>query len=80
MNFAPRALRGREELISKSGGKPGERLELLGWFLFVVSALFFIVASLRTGDVVGLLGGVFFFVACIVFLAAFGRRGGRDRK
>ncbi|MGF1472820.1 MAG: cytochrome oxidase subunit III [Rubrobacteraceae bacterium] len=49
-------------------------LELWGWLLFVVSALFFIVASLRTGDVLGLLGGLFFFLACGVFLAAFRER------
>lgn len=64
--------------VPKRSPKISKRLELLGWILFVVSALFFIVASLRTGDVVGLLGGVFFLLACVVFLAAFGSRDGRD--
>lgn len=54
-----------------------ERLELWGWGLFVVSAAFFIVASLRTGDIVGLLGGIFFLLACLVFLAAFRGRNGK---
>ena len=64
--------------MSKDGQKRGEKLELWGWILFVVSALFFIFASLRVGDVIGLLGGLFFFLACVVFLAAFRER--RDRR
>ncbi len=57
--------------------------DLLGWMLFVVSAAFFMASSIRAGDVVGLLGGVFFLLACVAFLAPyFGprrgvRRGGR---
>lgn len=43
--------------------------DLWGWVLFVVSALFFIASSIRNGDPVGLLGGVFFLLACAVFLA-----------
>ena len=66
--------------MSEGGGKPGERLEFWGWVLFIVSALFFIVASLRAGDLVGLLGGAFFFVACVVFLAAYRERGGRGNR
>jgi uncharacterized membrane protein len=52
-----------------------ERLELLGWILFVISALFFIVVSIRTGDIIGFLGGFFFLIACIAFLLAFKDRG-----
>ncbi len=52
--------------------------DLLGWMLFVVSAAFFMASSIRAGDWVGLLGGVFFLLACVAFLAPyFGpRRGG----
>ena len=39
--------------------------------LFVISALFFIVSSIRNGDIVGLLGGVFFLLACMAFLASY---------
>ena len=34
----------------------------------MVSALFFVLAALRQGGPLGLLGGLFFFVACVVFL------------
>jgi len=41
---------------------------LAGWLLFIVSALFFIGSAWRSGDCLAFLGGVFFLVACIVFL------------
>ncbi|MGB3682873.1 MAG: hypothetical protein WA990_10365 [Rubrobacteraceae bacterium] len=63
--------------VPKGSRRKNERLELWGWMLFVVSALFFIFASLRAGDVIGLLGGFFFLLACGVFLMAFRERGGR---
>lgn len=39
-----------------------------GWVLFIVSALFFIAAAWRTGDLLALAGGIFFLVACFSFL------------
>jgi len=47
--------------------------QLWGWILFIISALFFIATSLRARDMLGLLGGLFFLVACIVFLIPFFR-------
>ena len=44
------------------------RINLVGWWLFVISALFFIATSLRVGDMLSLLGSLFFLVACFVFL------------
>lgn len=44
------------------------KVNLVGWVLFVISALWFIVASLRAGDTVALLGGVFFLLGCVAFL------------
>ncbi|RUV19537.1 MAG: hypothetical protein E5X23_18960 [Mesorhizobium sp.] len=35
-----------------------------GWLLFIVSALFFIAAAWRAGDLLALGGGIFFLVAC----------------
>jgi len=39
-----------------------------GWLLFIVSALFFIAAAWRAGDLLALIGGVFFLIACFSFL------------
>ncbi|MDP6704858.1 MAG: hypothetical protein QF893_00825 [Alphaproteobacteria bacterium] len=44
------------------------KFNIWGWLLFLVSAGFFIGASLRNGDLLSLLGGLFFFAACILFL------------
>jgi len=44
------------------------RFQLWGWILFVFSAIFFMVASLRAGDLVSLIGGLLFLLACFVFL------------
>ena len=50
--------------------------QLWGWILFIVSALFFIATSLSAGDPLGLLGGVFFLVACFVFLVPLAAEAG----
>ena len=44
------------------------RFQLLGWVLFVFSALFFITSSINAGDLVSLIGGLLFLFACLVFL------------
>ena len=41
---------------------------MLGWILFVVSAIGFLVASVRAEDVAAVIGSLFFLIACIVFL------------
>ncbi len=48
-------------------------INLIGWILFVFSALAFITSSLRAGDMVGLVGGILFLVACLMFLIPFFR-------
>ena len=57
--------------MPKHGPPKVRRYDLWGWLLFVVSALFFIVSSIRNGDIVGLLGGVFFLLACVAFLVSY---------
>jgi hypothetical protein len=42
--------------------------QLWGWILFIVSALFFMAASIRADDPVSLIGGALFLVACFVFM------------
>ena len=44
------------------------RFNLWGWALFMVSALFYVLAALRHGDPLALLGSLFFFAACVVFV------------
>ncbi len=57
--------------MPNNGARQGKKHDLWGWILFVISALFFIASSIRNGDVIGLLGGVFFLLACVVFLASY---------
>jgi len=57
--------------VSKDSPQDDKRFEIWGWVLFTVSALFFIASSLRNGDKVGLLGGIFFLLACAAFLASY---------
>jgi hypothetical protein len=57
--------------MPESGPRDGKKHDLLGWLLFVVSAAFFMASSIRAGDVIGLLGGAFFMLACLAFLAPY---------
>jgi hypothetical protein len=50
---------------------------LAGWLLFIVSALFFIAAAWRAGDMLALFGGVFFLIACFSFLVPILQRENR---
>ena len=44
------------------------KCQILGWGLFVFSALFYMASSIRHGDSLGFAGGAVFLLACIVFL------------
>ena len=44
------------------------KYQLWGWMLFIVCALIFIASSIRMGDILMLIGSIFFLVACFVFL------------
>jgi hypothetical protein len=57
--------------MSRNSPQKDRRFEFWGWILFTISALFFIASSLRNGDLVGLLGGLFFLLACVAFLASY---------
>ena len=50
-----------------------ETINLIGWFLFIASAVGFIIAS--WGDFWAMVGSVFFLLACLVFLIPFYRGG-----
>ena len=44
------------------------RFQLWGWILFIFSAVFFMLSSIRAGDPISLIGGLLFLLACFVFL------------
>lgn len=46
--------------------------ELIGWWLFIVSAIGFIIASI--GSFWGMFGSVFFLLACIFFIIPYYRK------
>jgi hypothetical protein len=48
---------------------PSRSIQLLGWILFVFSAIGFIISSVRLGDVAGVAGGALFLAGCLVFIA-----------
>jgi len=55
-----------------------KKCQIWGWLLFIASALCYGAAAIRNGDLLGILGSLFFLVACFVFLIPFvftGRSG-----
>ena len=47
-------------MAKKYKGSFDRNCHLVGWTLFIISALFYMAASLRAGDIIGFLGGFFF--------------------
>ena len=46
------------------------KYQIIGWILFILCAIFFIVSSLKNQDILTFIGSVFFLIACIVFIIA----------
>ena len=44
------------------------KYQLVGWILFIICAIFFVASGLKNHDILTLIGGVIFLIACIVFL------------
>ncbi len=42
--------------------------QLVGWILFTLCAIFFIVSSLKNKDTLTFIGSVLFLIACIFFI------------
>ena len=57
--------------IEQRGNILAARFQILGWVLFIVSAVAFIASSIKNGDTLGLIGGLFFLFACFVFLVPY---------
>ena len=49
-----------------------KNINLIGWILFITSALGFIISSI--GSFWAMFGSLFFLIACIVFLIPFFRK------
>jgi len=47
---------------------PSPSLERLGWGLFTLSSLLFVVSTARSGDWLGLGGSVLFLLGCLAFV------------
>ncbi len=54
--------------MQKKSNNTDWKLQLLGWLLFGLSAVFFVIASIRNGDIISFLGGLFFYAACVAFV------------
>jgi magnesium-transporting ATPase (P-type) len=48
------------------------KINLIGWILFIISAVGFIISSI--GSFWAMFGSIFFFIACFVFLIPFFRK------
>ncbi len=44
------------------------KFHIWGWNLFLMSAVLFVVSSIRNGDVLGFVASVLFLVGCVVFM------------
>jgi len=57
---------------------PDRFFVLTGWWLFVVSAVFFMFAAWKAGDMIAFIGGTAFLLADISFLVPFCRRSSHE--
>ncbi|MFC1915093.1 cytochrome oxidase subunit III [Chloroflexota bacterium] len=48
--------------------KAEKRFQIVGWLLFLVCAVFFIMQSLTDNNIFGFTGSLIFLAACFVFL------------
>jgi len=44
------------------------KYHLVGWILFIICAIFFIVSSLKNHDTLAFIGSIIFLIACVFFL------------
>ena len=65
--------------MSSDMKKTEARFHLMGWLIFIVCAIFFIIESLSAGNILFLVASLVFLGGCIVFLiplvAGWNRRG-----
>mmetsp|Transcript_2243 Transcript_2243/g.4491 ORF Transcript_2243/g.4491 Transcript_2243/m.4491 type:complete len:116 (+) Transcript_2243:34-381(+) len=56
------------QLVGWSDLSRHEKYDLVGWILFVFSAVFYLVAAVEFESLTSILGSLFFLVACFAFL------------
>jgi hypothetical protein len=61
-------------MVLKAPPTNNRTLELVGWLLFLLCAVVFVVAGIRDGDVLITIGSVLFLAACVLFLVPYLRR------
>jgi hypothetical protein len=48
-----------------------KRLELYGWLLFLAGIVLWVIQTVLTGDILGMLGGIAWLVGCSLFILAY---------
>lgn len=56
------------EYVGWAGLTRHEKYDMVGWVLFIFSAVFFLVAAIEWESVTSILGSLFFLVACFAFM------------
>lgn len=44
------------------------KFQFVGWILFIICAILFIVSSIQSRDTILLIGSIVFLIACLVFI------------
>jgi uncharacterized membrane protein YtjA (UPF0391 family) len=44
------------------------KFQLIGWILFIICAILFIISSIQSRDTILLIGSIVFLIACILFI------------
>ena len=50
------------------GNNSDMKFQLIGWSLFILCSIFYIISSIIAGDWFYLIGSILFLVACVVFM------------
>lgn len=64
-------------MLTRDGNRE-RKFHLWGWLLFIACAGFFIAASIRANDMLGLAGSIIFLVGCVAFIIPLTMRSRQD--
>jgi cell division protein FtsW (lipid II flippase) len=60
--------------MTKHNWNNDEKRELVGWLLFLVCGVFFLISSIRYKDFYSLAGTIIFMIACLIFMVSYFRK------